>query len=87
MVIANHVLFYCEDIEKVCQEIYRVLKPGGVFVCSTYGSRHMKEVSDLVQGFDERIVLSADKLYERFGKENGADILEKYFQKCRMERI
>lgn len=80
LVIANHVLFYCEDIEKVCQEIYRVLKPGGVFVCSTYGSRHMKEVSDLVQGFDERIVLSADKLYERFGKENGVDILEKYFQ-------
>ncbi len=31
----------------------------------------MQEVSQLVQDFDERIVLSADRLYERFGRENG----------------
>ena len=35
IVIANHVLFYCEDLEKVCSEIKRVLKPGGRFVGST----------------------------------------------------
>lgn len=39
----------------------------------------MQEVSRLVQDFDERIVLSADKLYERFGKENGREILLPYF--------
>ena len=39
----------------------------------------MKEVSELVHGFDEHIVLSADKLYERFGRENGAEILADYF--------
>ena len=50
------------------------------FSCSTYGSRHMREVSLLVQSFDERIALSADKLYERFGRENGTDILSPYFQ-------
>ena len=32
-------------------------------------------------GFDDRIVLSADKLYERFGRENGADILAPYFSR------
>ena len=48
-------------------------------VCSTYGGGHMKEVSELVQSFDDRIVLSAEKLYERFGRENGAEILEQYF--------
>ena len=41
----------------------------------------MREVSLLVQSFDERIALSADKLYERFGRENGTDILSPYFQK------
>lgn len=81
LVIANHVLFYCEDIYKVCEEVRRVLMPEGRFVCSTYGSNHMIEVSRLVQGFDDRIVLSADKLYERFGMENGSDILKQYFSK------
>lgn len=83
LVIANHVLFYCEDIRRVCGEVRRVLRPGGRFLCSAYGQEHMKEVSLLVQGFDDRIVLSADKLYDRFGKENGTGILEEYFPVCR----
>lgn len=82
IVVANHVLFYCEDVSKVCQEVRRILKPGGRFLCSTYGRNHMIEVSRLVEGFDDRIVLSADKLYERFGKENGIDILKAYFFDC-----
>lgn len=76
VVTANHVLFYCENIEQVCREVRRVLKPGGRFVCSTYGSDHMREVSQLVQEFDERIVLAAEHLYERFGRENGEEILK-----------
>ncbi len=82
LVIANHVLFYCKDIQKVCREVLRVLKPGGRFLCSAYGRSHMKEVSALVQGFDDRIVLSAEKLYDRFGKENGRSILSAYFDEC-----
>lgn len=78
-VIANHVLFYCDDLDMVCSEIYRVLKPGGVFVCSTYSSQHMKEISELVKEFDDRIELSAERLYEQFGKENGGAILGRYF--------
>lgn len=81
VVTANHVLFYCEDIGRACSEIRRVLKPGGIFVCGAYGSSHMKEVSQLVQKFDEHIILSAEHLYERFGKENGFDILKPYFNK------
>ena len=78
-VIANHVLFYCADIPAVCREVHRVLKPGGLFLCSTYGSRHMKEISELVQAFDSRIVLSASRLYEQFGLENGTKILQGVF--------
>lgn len=79
LIIANHVLFYCNDIAQVCSEVYRVLKPGGRFIASTYGKTHMQEISRLVADFDSRIVLSADKLYERFGKENGADFLTPLF--------
>lgn len=79
LLLANHVLFYCEDIQQVFQEVKRVLKSDGIFVCSTYSSRHMKEISELVQEFDDRIVLSADRLYERFGKENGEELLQQEF--------
>ncbi len=83
LVIANHVLFYCDDISQVCSEVRRILKKNGTFLCSTYGQNHMKEINQLVQNFDERIVLSADRLYERFGMENGADLLSPYFSKIK----
>ncbi len=79
LVIANHVLFYCDDIPAVLKEVCRVLSPEGHFLCSAYGKAHMQEVSQLVEDFDDRIVLSADKLYERFGRENGRKILEPFF--------
>jgi ubiquinone/menaquinone biosynthesis C-methylase UbiE/DNA-binding transcriptional MerR regulator len=81
LIIANHVLFYCDDIPSVCREVQRVLKPGGIFLCSTYSANHMKEVSQIAASFDDRIVLSAEKLYENFGKENGTDILQPFFSK------
>lgn len=85
-VVANHVLFYCDDLNKVFDEIVRVLKPHGTLICSSYGSAHMKEITELVQGFHDQIMLSADKLYERFGLENGKALLESYFDsiECRM---
>ena len=79
LVIAGHVLFYCENPGKAVRELQRVLKLGGKLVCSTYGNDHMKEVSELVRDFDEHIVLSAEKLYERFGRKNGTEVLEHCF--------
>lgn len=86
LVIANHVLFYCDDIPQVCREVCRVLKPEGHFICSTYGSRHMKEISRLVQNFDSRIQLAADNLYEHFGLENGLDILTPFFKEISLKQ-
>lgn len=82
LVIANHVLFYCEDIPQVLSECKRVLRPNGQFLCSTYGRNHMKEITELVQRFNKDIVLSADCLYEHFGLENGAEILKTFFPKA-----
>ena len=85
IVIANHLLFYCDDMEQVCKEVKRVLKPSGTFLCSTYGSKHMKEITELVQKFDKRIILAAENLYDRFGLQNGTKILEKYFSKIQIQ--
>ena len=85
-IIANHVLFYCEDIPQVLAECRRVLKNGGRFLCSTYGKQHMREITDLVQQFHKEIVLSAEVLYERFGLENGENLLAPYFPEIQMRR-
>ena len=39
----------------------------------------MQEITSLVQEFDSHIQLSADKLYERFGLENGTALLTPFF--------
>ncbi len=80
LILANHVLFYCEDIPAVLEEVDRVLKPEGIFVCSTYGGAHMQEITRLVQNFNSQITLSAEALFEHFGMENGVSILSEYFQ-------
>ena len=80
VVIANHMLFYCEDLKNVAKEIKRVLKPGGCLYASTYGSSHMKEITELVKKFDDRIELAATELYHIFGLENGTQILGKTFE-------
>ena len=79
VVYANHMLFYCENIDLVLKECHRVLKKSRKLICSTYSKRHMKEITELVQEFDKDIVLSSDVLYERFGLDNGNNILNRYF--------
>lgn len=78
-IIANHVLFYLNDLNQGLKEVSRVLKPNGVLYCSTYGSKHMKEITEIVQNFDSRINLSNHSLYDVFGLENGESILKQYF--------
>ena len=78
-IIANHVLFYLNDLNLGLKEISRVLKQNGILYCSTYGKNHMKEITEIVQNFDSRISLSNHSLYDIFGLENGEDILSKYF--------
>lgn len=79
IVIANHILFYMKDIDTVLSEIKRVLKPGGHIYCSTIGENHMKELEKLMQSFSGNIILQEEKLYSKFGLENGEEILLRYF--------
>ena len=78
--VANHVLFYLTSLDAALKEVHRILKPGGVFFCSTYGPDHMKEISQLVKEFDSRIALSEVNLYDIFGLENGEEILKSSFR-------
>ena len=85
-ILANHVLFYLKDPAAICERIAHMLTADGLFLCSTYGENHMKEIRRLVEGFDSRIVLSQEALYERFGLENGGAMLRGIFREVREER-
>lgn len=83
-VIANHVLFYFKELEQGIAEILRVLHDGGMFYCSAYGKNHMKEIQEIVYGYDNRIELVEDSLFEKFGLENGHQILQNHFSKVEL---
>jgi ubiquinone/menaquinone biosynthesis C-methylase UbiE len=79
IIIANHILFYMNDLDKVLSEIKRVLKVGGRFYCSTIGGDHMKELEELMIKFNSNIKISEEKLSNKFGLDNGEYILQEYF--------
>lgn len=83
LVIANHILFYMKDLDKVLKEIKRVLKVGGYFYSSTIDSKHMKELEGLLKGFNSNIKISEEKISSKFGLENGEEILSKHFNKIK----
>ncbi|ABX43658.1 MerR family transcriptional regulator [Lachnoclostridium phytofermentans] len=79
LIIANHVLFYANDRNKVCEDIARILKPNGVFVCTAYGQQHMKEIEQITKKFNPKIALSEINLSDLFGLENAMDYLQPHF--------
>ncbi|CEQ26122.1 MerR family transcriptional regulator [Paraclostridium sordellii] len=83
LVIANHMLFYMKDLDKVLKEIKRVLKVGGYFYSSTIDSEHMKELESLLKGFNSNIKISEEKISSKFGLENGEEILSKHFNQIK----
>ena len=85
-IIANHVLFYFHDIHNGLTEICRVLKNHGTLYCSTYSKKHLHQIVDIVQQFDDRIQLSKDVLPDKFGLENGEEILKHYFQYVELKK-
>ena len=87
LVIANHMLYHVESIEKALSEIYRVLKPGGYFYASTVGQNHMSEIRDIMLKFkSETMDLKSSDITSRFQLENGVEKLKKWFSNIEMKR-
>lgn len=87
VVIANHMLYHLNDIDRALGEINRVLKKDGYFFASTVGKNHMKEMRDIVRMVDESILkLEGFNLTKKFQLENGMKILKYYFDEISMKR-
>lgn len=86
VVIANHMLYHVPDKRLALREITRVLKPGGRFYASTVGANHLKELGELIERFDARM-LESDKLStDSFTLENGTALLSEYFDEVNLQR-
>jgi len=64
-VIANQMLPHVPNVQKVLEEIWRVLRARGRLYAGTSGRDHMREVFDLLKRFDRNVSWGADEA--RFG--------------------
>lgn len=87
VIIARHMLYHVSDIDKALSEVKRVLKPNGRFYVSTNGKEHMQELKAIVENYDKDLKCNPQKLAEKFGIENGGEILSKYFSCVSVEEF
>ncbi len=87
VVIANHMLYHVNDIDKAFSEIYRALKKGGVFYAATVGKSHMKEMRSIVSELGvDMVTTKSFEATEKFQLENGMDIFKKWFKDIKLTR-
>ena len=80
VVIANHMLYHVPDRPKALAELARVLVRGGEFHAATNGYGHMRELHELVPGWEFA------RHTEEFGLETGVVQVEAFFMDVRVER-
>ena len=85
IVIAEHMIYFAPNIEKALSEIRRVLVPGGILYLTANSCEAMAELNKLVEKFDSSLGIDNNGYSARFELENGAPILQKYFNKVDVE--
>lgn len=81
MVIANMMLYHVPDLHRGLSEVRRVLKPGGVFSCATYGEHGILEfVNETLKAYQIR-----GSIGKTFTLQNGAASLRAHFSE--VERL
>ncbi len=59
LVVSNLTLQWCNDVDRVFAEVKRVLRPGGLFMFTTFGPDSLKELRDCWSRVDKATHVSA----------------------------
>lgn len=84
LVIANHMLYHVPSVDRTLGELRRVLRPGGRIFAATNGPDHMRELDELLIGFDPALKLQS--VTQTFRLDNGAAQLQPHFTQVQLHR-
>ena len=85
IVVANHMLYHVEDRPRVLGEICRVMEPEGRLYAATNGREHLREIRELIEGFDLHSSIWAH--HNAFSLENGEAQLRGSFDRVSCVRF
>ena len=81
-VIANMMLYHVPNLYKALAEVRRVLRPGGVFYCATYGVHGITEfVQELLADYGAKYGVNTS-----FTLQNGGELLRQHFADVEQRR-
>jgi ubiquinone/menaquinone biosynthesis C-methylase UbiE len=81
-VLAIGLLDLVPDLDRALNEARRVLRPDGQFIATAGGKGHLQELETLLQPFlPDKIVQCLGGQEDRFGLDNGEQLLSPYFKK------
>jgi ubiquinone/menaquinone biosynthesis C-methylase UbiE len=91
VVLANHMLYYVQDIRKAVRNIRRILRPRGYFIAAT-NSRHSMnrfqlEITESLSVLGYKNRLPTQKTQKHFTLESGADIIRPFFPNVQIKQI
>jgi ubiquinone/menaquinone biosynthesis C-methylase UbiE len=79
VIVANHNLFYAQDIDALLASIAELLSTNGVLICSTVGQDHLHELATLLRLQRNDLPWGAEQWATCFGLENGRALLQQQF--------
>ncbi|HPH94397.1 MAG TPA: methyltransferase domain-containing protein [Anaerolineaceae bacterium] len=81
LAVANHMLYHVPDLSAGLKELARVIKPTGRVFAATNGRGHLLELHLLISAITGHDSTSPITIAERFGLENGAELLKPVFSR------